>query len=73
MEKMRATVFHSKDKIRVEEVARPRPGVGEGVVAEFAGPGEILIQTRNLAAFAGLLKPFFPSQGGGGSGFSFGD
>ena len=42
---------------------------GEGLVAEFAGPGELLIQTRNLAAFAGLLKPFFPSQGGsGGSG-----
>lgn len=45
---------------------------GEGLVAEFSGPGEILIQTRNLAAFVGLLKPFFPSQGGGG-GFSFGD
>lgn len=45
---------------------------GEGVVAEFVGPGEILIQTRNLAAFAGLLKPFFPSQsGGGGGGFNF--
>lgn len=44
---------------------------GEGMVAEFTGPGEILIQTRNLAAFAGLLKPFFPSQGSG-SGFSFG-
>lgn len=44
---------------------------GEGMVAEFAGPGEILIQTRNLAAFAGMLKPFFPSQGSGG-GFSFG-
>jgi uncharacterized protein (TIGR00266 family) len=44
---------------------------GEGMVAEFTGPGEILIQTRNLAAFAGMLKPFFPSQGGG-SGFSFG-
>ena len=35
---------------------------GEGLVSEFIGPGEILIQTRNLAAFAGLLKPFFPSQ-----------
>lgn len=47
---------------------------GEGMVAEFTGPGEVLIQTRNLAAFAGLLKPFFPSQGGGGSsGFSFGN
>src|SRR5688572_30100538 len=45
---------------------------GEGIVAEFAGPGEILIQTRNLAAFAGVLKPFFPTQGGGGGGISFG-
>lgn len=41
---------------------------GEGIVAEFSGPGEILIQTRNLAALAGLLKPFFPTQGGGGGG-----
>lgn len=45
---------------------------GEGIVAEFMGPGEILIQTRNLAALAGMLKPFFPTQSGGGSGFSFG-
>ena len=44
---------------------------GEGMVAEFQGPGEILIQTRNLAAFAGLLKPFFPTQGGSGGGFNF--
>lgn len=45
---------------------------GEGMVAEFQGPGEVLIQTRNLAAFAGLLKPFFPNQGGsGGGGFNF--
>jgi uncharacterized protein (TIGR00266 family) len=43
---------------------------GEGIVAEFMGPGEILIQTRNLAAFAGLMKPFFPTQSSGG--FSFG-
>jgi uncharacterized protein (TIGR00266 family) len=41
---------------------------GEGIVAEFSGPGEVLIQTRNLEAFAGLLKPFFPTQSGGGSG-----
>jgi uncharacterized protein (TIGR00266 family) len=41
---------------------------GEGIVAEFVGPGELLIQTRNLAALAGLLKPFFPSQSSGGSG-----
>jgi uncharacterized protein (TIGR00266 family) len=46
---------------------------GEGMVAEFTGPGEILIQTRNLAALAGLLRPFFPTQGGGGGGgFNFG-
>jgi len=42
---------------------------GEGIVAEFTGPGELLIQTRNLAALAGLLKPFFPTQSGG-SGFN---
>ena len=36
---------------------------GEGLVAEFSGPGEILIQTRNLAALAALLKPYFPSGG----------
>ena len=35
---------------------------GEGIVSEFIGPGEILIQTRNLEAFAGLMKPFFPTQ-----------
>ena len=43
---------------------------GEGIVAEFTGPGELLIQTRNLAALAGLLKPFFPSQSSKGSGFN---
>jgi threonine dehydrogenase-like Zn-dependent dehydrogenase len=32
MEKMRATVFHGKDNIRVEEVERPRAGVGEAVI-----------------------------------------
>lgn len=40
---------------------------GEGLVAEFSGPGEVMIQTRNLRAFAGLLKPFFPSQSGSSS------
>ena len=43
---------------------------GEGLVAEFSGPGELLIQTRNLRAFAGLIKPFFPSQSGSGGGFN---
>ncbi len=39
---------------------------GEGIVSEFTGPGEILIQTRNLVAFAGIMKPFFPTQSSGG-------
>src|SRR5512145_982941 len=32
MEKMRANVFHGKNKIRVEEVERPRAGAGEAVI-----------------------------------------
>ncbi|RYF39697.1 MAG: NAD(P)-dependent alcohol dehydrogenase, partial [Cytophagaceae bacterium] len=32
MNTMRACVFHGKDKICVEEVARPRAGVGEAVI-----------------------------------------
>ncbi len=32
MNKMRATVFHGKDDIRVEEVERPRAGFGEAVI-----------------------------------------
>src|SRR6185436_2202049 len=32
MEKMRATVFHGVNDIHVEEVARPRAGVGEAVM-----------------------------------------
>jgi threonine dehydrogenase-like Zn-dependent dehydrogenase len=32
MEKMRATVFHGKDNIRVEEVPRPHAGIGEAVI-----------------------------------------
>jgi|SRR5215204_7244739 len=32
MAKMRATVFHGVNDIRVEEVERPRAGVGEAVI-----------------------------------------
>src|SRR5688572_25208899 len=32
MEKMRATVFHGTNDIRVEEVERPRAGVGDAVI-----------------------------------------
>jgi uncharacterized protein (TIGR00266 family) len=44
---------------------------GESLVAEFTGPGEVWLQTRNLASLAGALFPFFPSQqerSGGGLG-----
>jgi len=50
------------------------PSCGAAIAAggTFCGRcDELLIQTRNLAALAGLFKPFFPSQSGsGGSGFS---
>jgi len=32
MEPMKATVFHSANNIRVDEVPRPRAGVGEAVI-----------------------------------------
>lgn len=32
MSRMRATVFHGKDQIRVDEVERPRAGTGEAVI-----------------------------------------
>jgi alcohol dehydrogenase len=32
MEEMKATVFHGKDDIRVQEVERPRAGIGEAVI-----------------------------------------
>lgn len=47
---------------------------GEALVAEYAGPGELWLQTRNLRALAGALFPLFPSQQqGGGIGKLFGD
>jgi uncharacterized protein (TIGR00266 family) len=38
---------------------------GEALVAEFAGPGEVWLQTRNLVALAGALFPLFPTQQSG--------
>jgi uncharacterized protein (TIGR00266 family) len=35
---------------------------GEAFVAEFTGPGTVLLQTRNLHAFADDLRPFLPSS-----------
>ncbi|GIH09392.1 TIGR00266 family protein [Rhizocola hellebori] len=38
---------------------------GEVLVAEFTGPGRLLLQTRNLNAFADALIPFLPDKGSG--------
>src|SRR5439155_14846889 len=47
---------------------------GEGVVAEYTGPGTLYLQTRNMQAFTHELIPFLPSQqsSGGGGGISIG-
>jgi uncharacterized protein (TIGR00266 family) len=34
---------------------------GEAFVAELTGPGTVLLQTRNLQAFANALTPFLPT------------
>lgn len=36
---------------------------GEVLVAEYTGPGILLLQTRNLNAFADELRPYFPDRG----------
>jgi uncharacterized protein (TIGR00266 family) len=41
---------------------------GEFLVAEFTGPGSLLLQTRNLRALAAALQPFLPRDSGGSSG-----
>jgi uncharacterized protein (TIGR00266 family) len=38
---------------------------GEALVAEYVGPGDLWLQTRNLRALAGALFPLFPSQQAG--------
>lgn len=43
---------------------------GEGIVAEYTGPGDLYLQTRNVEAFAGWIAPFFPKQSGSGGGFN---
>lgn len=39
---------------------------GEGIVAEYTGPGTLYLQTRNLQAFTGQLIPLLPTQNSGG-------
>ena len=38
---------------------------GEVLVAEYTGPGTLLMQTRNLQAFAASLVPFLPERNTG--------
>jgi len=45
---------------------------GELLVAEFTGPGSILLQTRNLRALADALAPYLPKPSSGSS-FDTGD
>jgi len=40
---------------------------GEMLVAEFTGPGTVLMQTRNLQAFVGAMGPFMNAGAGGGA------
>ena len=35
---------------------------GEGVVNHFSGQGKIIIQSRNIEAFANLIAPFIPAS-----------
>lgn len=37
---------------------------GEGLICEFTGTGELLLQTRNASSLAGFLNPYRPSGGG---------
>jgi uncharacterized protein (TIGR00266 family) len=37
---------------------------GEGIVAEYVGPGDLYLQTRSPDSFAGWIFPFFPKQSG---------
>ncbi|MDR6971139.1 TIGR00266 family protein [Leifsonia shinshuensis] len=41
---------------------------GEMLVAEFTGPGTVLMQTRNLQAFVGAMGPFMNAGAGAGGG-----
>ena len=43
---------------------------GEVLVADFTGPGTLLLQTRNLSAFADDLTPYLPHNTSSGSGGS---
>ncbi len=41
---------------------------GEGLVANFTGPGTVFVQTRSMQNLANALARYLPCGGGGGSG-----
>jgi uncharacterized protein (TIGR00266 family) len=41
---------------------------GEALVAAFTGPGTLLLQTRNLNAFVGVIEPLLPHPTGNSNG-----
>lgn len=41
---------------------------GEGLVMDIKGPGDVILQTRNPAAFGSWIASVMPSSGGGGGG-----
>jgi uncharacterized protein (TIGR00266 family) len=56
--------FEQTVQYRVRKVANgflASVGTGEGLVCEYTGPGRVLYQTRNLDAFAELLKTHVPA------------
>ena len=51
-----------KEILAVAQIYDPRL-----VIAEFTGPGTVLMQTRNLGAFAGAMGPLLGNGASGGS------
>ncbi|HEY6594249.1 MAG TPA: AIM24 family protein, partial [Asanoa sp.] len=43
---------------------------GEVLVADYTGPGTLLLQTRNMGAFAESLIPYLPDKKNGSGSFS---
>jgi hypothetical protein len=63
LESINLSLQNSDTKVRPKNYSSRR---FEASTNAISGPGEVLFQTRNLVAFAGMLKPSFPKQGGGG-------
>ncbi|MGE0488755.1 MAG: TIGR00266 family protein [Vulcanimicrobiota bacterium] len=61
MDTSHVMAFESRIGYQVRQAASElwlRLASAEGLVAEFEGPGEVLVQTRNLSALSDRLRPF---------------